>query len=80
MINEKTYHIYAKKECLYWNLSESEFKVKWNELNRMIGLLHTDYEVTDLSYEELRYSGGGGGGGSSGGEKRYKEPPGLDSY
>ncbi len=70
MINEKTYHIYAKKECLYWNLSESEFKVKWNELK-----LHTDYEVTDLSYEELRYSGGGGG--SSGG---YKEPPGSDSY
>ncbi len=78
MINEKTYHIYAKKECLYCNLSESEFKVKWNELNGMVGLLHTDYEVTDLSYEELRYTGGAGGGSSGG--RGFKEPPGSDSY
>ncbi len=77
MINhttEKSYHIYAKKECLYCNLSESEFKVKWNELNGMVGLLNTDYNIDDLTFIELKP---GIGGNSS---KEYKEPHGSDSY
>jgi len=50
---EKVYHIYAKEECLYNNLNEVQFNKTWNTLNGMVGLLHTDYTLEDLSYEEL---------------------------
>ena len=50
---EKVYHIYAKEECLYNNLNETQFNKTWNTLNGMVGLLHTDYTLEDLSYEEL---------------------------
>ena len=59
--NEDTlYHIYAKDQCLYPCLNEKEFSVKWEQLNAMVGLMHTNYEVEDLSYEKL--VGGHGGG------------------
>lgn len=50
---QKVFHIYAKSECLYPNLTEDEFKNTWNVLNGMVGLMKTDYEVEDLSYEEV---------------------------
>ena len=49
---EKVYHIYAKKECLYNNLSEEQFNNTWETLKGMVGLMKTDYELGDLSYEE----------------------------
>ena len=49
---EKVYHIYAKKECLYNNLSEEQFNTTWETLKGMVGLMRTDYELEDLSYEE----------------------------
>lgn len=49
----KVYHIYAKDECLYNNLSESQFNNKWETLKGMVGLMKTDYEIGDLSYEEV---------------------------
>tara|TARA_B000000437_G_scaffold35274_1_gene23576 strand:- start:188 stop:403 length:216 start_codon:yes stop_codon:yes gene_type:complete len=49
---EKVYHIYAKKECLYNNLSEDQFNNTWETLKGMVGLMKTDYELEDLSYEE----------------------------
>ena len=48
----KIYHIYAKDECLYNNLSESQFNKTWNTLKGMVGLMQTDYQLEDLSYEE----------------------------
>jgi len=51
--NEKMYHIYAKKECLFHSLKEEEFHKTWKDLNNMVGLMHTDYTNDDLSYEEL---------------------------
>ena len=62
MKDETLYHIYAKDQCLYSCLKEKEFNVKWSELNAMVGLMHTDYDVDDLSYERLPESTGGGGG------------------
>ena len=53
------YHIYAKSECLYPCLEEDEFKVKWSQLNAMVGLMHTDYDIEDLSYEKLPPNTGG---------------------
>ena len=50
----KIYHIYAKNECLYNNLSESQFNKTWETLRGMVGLLHTDYTLEDLSYEEVQ--------------------------
>jgi len=48
----KIYHIYAKDECLYNNLSEAQFNKTWNTLKGMVGLMQTDYQLEDLSYEE----------------------------
>ena len=48
----KIYHIYAKDECLYNNLSEDQFNKTWNTLKGMVGLMQTDYQLEDLSYEE----------------------------
>ena len=50
---EKIYHIYAKDKCLFHSIKEEEFKTTWSTLNRMVGLMKTDYSVDDLSYEEL---------------------------
>ena len=50
---EKVYHIYAKEECLYNNLSEGQFNSTWKTLKGMVGLMQTDYQLEDLSYEEL---------------------------
>jgi len=52
----KVYHIYAKDECLYNNLSETQFNKTWNTLKLMVGLMQTDYQLEDLSYEELKLS------------------------
>ena len=51
MKKEKVYHIYAKEECLYNNLSEYQFSKTWETLKGMVGLMRTDYSVDDLSYE-----------------------------
>ena len=49
---EKVYHIYAKEECLYNNLSKGQFNKTWETLKGMVGLMQTDYQLEDLSYEE----------------------------
>ena len=48
---EKVYHIYAKDECLYNNLSEEQFTNTWETLKGMVGLMKTDYEP--VSYTHL---------------------------
>jgi len=70
---EKVYHIYAKQECLYNNLTETQFNKTWETLKGMVGLMKTDYELEDLSYEECTRAHGGGSGNAN-------EPPGCDSY
>ncbi len=52
-VQEKIYHIYAKKQCLFHSLKEEEFDKTWETLNNMVGLMKTDYKIEDLSYEEL---------------------------
>ena len=75
----KVFHIYAKEECIYNNLTEEEFSEKWTELNAMVGLLHTDYSPSDFSYEEcLRYHGGCSQNGYC--ADTTTEPEGSDSY
>jgi hypothetical protein len=49
----KVYHIYAKDECLYNNLTEQQFNKTWNTLKGMVGLMQTDYQLEDLTYEEV---------------------------
>ena len=53
---EKIYHIYAKDRCLFHSIKEDEFEVTWNTLKNMVGIMKTDYEIDDLSYEELMVS------------------------
>ena len=49
----KIYHIYAKNNCIFHTLNEEEFHITWKTLNHLVGLMHTDYNLEDLSYEEL---------------------------
>ena len=70
---EKIYHIYAKKECLYNNLSEEQFKNTWKTLKGMVGLMQTDYQLEDLSFEECICPHGVR-------SDNTKEPEGSDSY
>jgi len=71
---EKVYHIYAKEECLYNNLSTEEFNHTWKTLKGMVGLMKTDYELEDLTYEECNLPTGYGG------TDNIAEPMGEDSY
>ena len=50
---EKIYHIYAKDKCIVHSVKEDDFKHAWETLNNLVGLMHTDYSVEDLAYEEL---------------------------
>ena len=70
---EKVYHIYAKEECLYNNLSKEEFHNTWETLKGMVGLMKTDYTLEDLSYEECIRAHGYCSGTTA-------EPMGEDSY
>ena len=70
---EKVYHIYAKNECLYNNLTEEQFNNTWRSLKGMVGLMQTDYQLEDLSYEECERAIGGG-------SVNKNDPAGLDSY
>ena len=72
-MTDKVYHIYAKKECLYNNLSEEQFNNTWETLKGMVGLMKTDYELEDLSYEECIRAHGSGAVSTT-------EPEGCDSY
>jgi len=50
---EKIYHIYAKGECIYHNLSEEKFSETWEMLHRMVDLLGGNISREDLEYEEV---------------------------
>ena len=50
---EKIYHIYAGDKCLFHSIKEEEFNTTWLTVKNMVGLMKTDYNVEDLSYEEL---------------------------
>ena len=48
---EKLFHIYAKDKCLFHNIKEEDFSVTWNTIKGIVGLMQTDYNLEDLSYE-----------------------------
>ena len=48
---ENFYHIYLKDRCVYNNLTESDFEKRYREMKAMVGLMKTDYEEEDLSFE-----------------------------
>jgi hypothetical protein len=56
MTENKIYHIYAKDRCLFHSINEEEFEVTWKTLKNMVGLMKTDYNIEDLTYEELSIS------------------------
>ena len=64
MMDETLYHIYAKDRCLYPCLKEEEFKIRWKELQGMVGLMKTDYNESDLQYEVIDDRVGGAGNSS----------------
>ena len=61
--------------CLYHNLKQDEFEETWELLNVMVGLLKTDYDAYDLSYEVAATTVGVGGP-----VRIFAEPAGGDSY
>ena len=73
--NITTYHIYIKDRCIYHNLKQDEFEETWELLNVMVGLIKTDYDAEDLSYERAAPTVGVGGP-----VRIFAEPSGEDSY
>ena len=53
-MKDKIYHIYIKDECVLHNRSEDKFRENWNILNNLVGLMKTDYNAEDLSYETVK--------------------------
>jgi hypothetical protein len=51
MSSTKIYHIYLKDECVLHSLSEENFRSSWETLQNLVGLVKTDYQAEDLSYE-----------------------------
>ena len=74
-MEDTSYHIYARDKVLYCNLPKEDFEEKWQLLNVMVGLLKTDYNSGDLSYEKAAPQVGVGGP-----IRISIEPPGGDSY
>ena len=35
------------------SVQEEEFQLTWDTLNKLVGIMKTEYSVNDLSYEEL---------------------------
>ena len=60
---------------MYHNLKQDEFEETWELLNVMVGLLKTDYDADDLSYERAAPTVGVGGP-----VRIFAEPQGGDSY
>ena len=52
-MGEYSYNIYAKKTCLYKDVPENEFNHTWTMLKGMVGLMKTDYNEEDLTYEKI---------------------------
>lgn len=50
---QKIYHIYAKNKCLMHSVKEEEFHIAWETINRLVGIMKTEYSTGDLSYEEI---------------------------
>ena len=55
MSSTKIYHIYLKDECVLHSLSEENFRSSWETLKNLVGLVKTDYQTEDLSYEVVDY-------------------------
>lgn len=53
VLEDTVYHIYAKDKCLYNCLPEDDFAEKWEMLNIMVGIMKTDYNSDDLSFEKV---------------------------
>jgi hypothetical protein len=55
ILNEdKIYHVYIRNKCVYNCLNREQFNAVWENLNNMVGIVHTDYTKNDLSFEELK--------------------------
>ena len=48
---DKFYHIYLRDKCVVSCISEEGFNETWTTLKAMVGLMKTDYEEDDLSFE-----------------------------
>ena len=48
---DKFYHIYLRDQCVVSCISEEGFNETWTTLKAMVGLMKTEYEEDDLSYE-----------------------------
>jgi len=53
MSEKKYYQICAKGKCLLDLIPEHEFEKTWKTMYNMVGLMKTDYSVTDLSFHEV---------------------------
>ena len=51
LTQDNYYHIYLRDKCVVSCISEEGFNETWTTLKAMVGLMKTEYEEDDLSYE-----------------------------
>ena len=51
---EKYYHIYLRDKCVVPMVGEGDFEQTWMSLRAMVGLMRTEDQEEDLSYEVVR--------------------------
>ena len=51
---EKYYHIYLRDKCVVPMITEGDFEQTWMSLRAMVGLMRTEYQEEDLSYEVVK--------------------------
>ena len=52
---EFRFHIYAKDKCLFHSLQKEDFDNTWDTLKNLVGLMNSEYSVSDLSYEQVEF-------------------------
>ena len=52
-MTKKIFQICARGKCLMDQIPEEEFDVTWKTMNRMVGLIKTDYKISDLTYNQI---------------------------
>ena len=50
---QKVFHIYLKDRCVLHSLSEDQFTRNWDMLHNLVGIMKTDYNAEDLTFEEV---------------------------
>lgn len=50
---ENIYHIYVKNQCIYYNLTEEEFHMTWDMIQKFLSVHSSNIDKNDVEYEKV---------------------------